>query len=454
MAKTPGEVVGSDTGARGNLLTAWDEMIAQLARAREAIDDPQLYPPPPDDRNLAEGYRYLLGFLFGAIERALGDARFPYFRRAIQIADKATIDNADAIYLSAPIDPDLSYRVTGRAQDHRHWRGEPPAEAGRKAPQYTIFEATTAYPGDSGILAELSPNERTNTGTLDSGKLAVDSDGSFEILLGPQCPDGYAGNFIPTRRAGFAAKYLIVRELFCDWDREDALDLNIVCLSTEGEHPQALDSKTAAQQMQHVGAIVNNQMRFWNEFYAVVLETYEDMNGDGKRFLPRNDFNAPNFASIQTGGGQSTNLYAGGVFELGPDEALIAEVHTPVVPAYLGFHLSNLWGESLDYANHASSLNFLQADSDRDGTIRYVIAHRDPGVANWVDTTGLPEGFMTLRWTYSNTPEQLPSVKVTKVGFEQICPCLPAETRTVSAQERREQIRRRQQHVQRRFRQY
>ena len=84
-----------------------------------------------------------------------------------------------------------------------------------------IFEATTAYAGDSGNLAELSPSVRTNTGTLDSSKLVVEADGSFEILLAPQRPDGYAGNFMPTKRAEHAARYLVVRELFHDWEREE-----------------------------------------------------------------------------------------------------------------------------------------------------------------------------------------------------------------------------------------
>jgi len=445
---------GAGSGAQVDLRAAWNEMIAALGRARDAVDDSRLYPPPPTERNLAEGYRYLLGFLFGAIERALGDPSFPYFRRAIQLADKATIDNADAIYLCAPIDSESVYRVRGRAQDHRHWRGEQPAASGRKAPQYVIFEATTLYAGDSGSLSELSPSVRTNTGTLDSSKLAVEADGSFEILLAPQRPAGHAGNFMPLKRAEHAAQYLIVRELFHDWEREDALDLEIVRVGSEGSHPPPLGPATAARQMRRVGDIVNNQMRFWNEFYAVVLETYEDMNADGKRFMPRNDLNTPSAAAIQTGGGQSTNVYAGGVYELGEDEALVIETRTPVLPAYSGFHLSNLWGESLDYANHVSSLNGFQAEVDPDGAVRYVVAHRDPGVPNWLDTTGLPEGFMAVRWTYSKTPEQMPTARVSKVPLAEVRRHLPAGVRTVTAEERREQVRTRQAHVQRRYRQY
>ena len=195
----------------------------------------------------------------------------------------------------------------------------------------------------------------------------------------------------------------MLREIFHDWEREDLLDLELVRLGSEGTHPPPLAPEQAAAQLRRVGEWVKHQMRYWNEFYAVTLETYGDRNGDGKRFMPRNDLNPPNPGVAF--GGQATNLYAGGVFELAPDEALLIEVSVPVEPAYSGFHLANLWGESLDFANHQSSLNGFQVEVDPDGVRRYVVAHRDPGVANWIDTTGLPEGFLSLRWTYPERPD-------------------------------------------------
>jgi hypothetical protein len=449
------------------LRAAWQDLIARLGEAREAIDDPALHAPPASDRGLAEGYRYLLGFLHGAVARALADPKHPSFRRAIEPLDKGTIDNADAVYLYAPIDGRLSYRVRGRAGDTRHWRGEPPAPSGRKAPQYVILETPSGWAGDSGSIAELRPGSRANGGVLDSSQLEVAPDGSFEILLGPSRPAGHHGNFLPTiaeRRvrgadgsastARFVSRWLVLRELFHDWEREDLLDLEITCLDSEGLPPAPLDSARAAEQLRRVGEIVSHQMRYWNEFYAVTLETYADMNGDGKRFMPRNDLNAPSAASLATGGGQATNVYAGGVFELAPDDVLLIEARVPVTPAYSGFHLSNLWGESLDFASHQSSLNGFQTELDPDGAARLVVAHRDPGIPNWVDTTGLPEGFLTFRWTYSKLPERLPETRVSKLRFEEIRARLPAGVRRVTAAERRERIRIRQAHVQRRYRHY
>ena len=453
--------------AKKRLRAAWNELIARLESARDAIDDPKLYPPPPTDRNLAEGYRYLIGFLYGAIGRALDDPYFPTFRRAIEPMDKATIDNADAVYLYAPIDGNESYVVRARAGDTRHWRGEAAAKSGRKAPQYIIFETPSGFAGDSGSIAELRPGSRANGGVLDSTQIEVAADGSFEVLLAPKRPEGHRGNFIATKttrmvrkpdgtpeQVEYVSRWVVLRELFHDWAREDVLDLEIVRVGSEGLHPAPIDPARAAAQLRRVGEIVDHQMRFWNEFYAVTLETYEDRNGDGKQFMPRNDMNAANAASLATGGGQATNVYSGGVFDLAPDEALIIENAVPVAPQYSGFHLSNLWGESFDFANHQSSLNIFQAEADPDGVRRYVIAHRDPGVPNWVDTTGLPQGFLTFRWAYSQLPSQLPTVKVTKVRESEVRKHLPSSTRSVSAAERREAIRVRQVHVQRRYRQY
>lgn len=445
--------------ASAELRRAWDDLLAALGRARDAIEDAKLHAPPPSARVLAEGYRYLLGWVHGAYERAFHqDPLRPHFRRAIQPISRSTIDNADALYLNAEIDGNHRYLIRGRARGTR--------------PHYVILEAGTGYAGDSGSIAELRPGARAGTGMLDSSTLQWEPDGSFEILVAPERPAGHAGNFVgsrkvrPAREPGkpdvvHVARHLTFRELFHDWEHEEALDLEIEPLDDEASGtPSPLDPARAVAELRRMAAIVENQMKFWNEFYAVVLETHADMNGDGKQFMPRNDFNAPNAATLATGGGQSTNVYAGGVYELADDEALIVDVRVPVPPLYQGFHLANLWGESLDYANHQSSLNGFQTAWDVEGTspnarsARYVIAHRDPGVANWLDTTGVPVGFMTFRWTYSAVPAETPTVTVAKVAFGEVGARLDASALRVSAEDRRAVIAGRRCHVQRRYRQY
>ena len=143
--------------ARSELRAAFDDLIGALQDARDTIDDPKYFPPAPTPRVLAEGYRYLAGFVHHGIERSFHeDPDFPAFRNALSIFNKSTIENADAVYFYSPIDGRKSYRVTGKVEDSRHWRGEPRLENSPVAPQYLIFEvASGPMAGDTGNLAEL-----------------------------------------------------------------------------------------------------------------------------------------------------------------------------------------------------------------------------------------------------------------------------------------------------------
>jgi hypothetical protein len=53
---------------------------------------------------------------------------------------------------------------------------------------------------------------------------------------------------------------------------------------------------------------------------------------------------------------------------------------------------------SYEYRYGRVSLNRKQMRLGEDGSYRIVIAHRDPGVPNWLDTAGHDRGTMGLRW--------------------------------------------------------
>lgn len=152
----------------------------------------------------------------------------------------------------------------------------------------------------------------------------------------------------------------------------------------------------------------------------------------------------------------STNLYAGTVAELDPGEALIVENAVRVRPQYVGCQLGNLWGESIEYANRVGSRNGFQSDVDADGVIRTVIAHEDPGVRNWLDTSGHREVFVAPRWAYSETPQEddWPAVDCRKILLAEVRDHLPADTPEFGREERRAEIAIRQRHVRRRFRMF
>lgn len=467
MANTPPEDSTQIDKDKAELRQAWDDMIEQLQSARDAIDNPDLFPPEASSRVLAEGYRYLAGFMHFGVERAFhAEPSFPKFRNALSVYNKSTIENADAIYFYAEIDGRQRYRVTGKAEDFRHWRGEERTIGGKKAPQYFIFEtANGPMSGDSGDLRELTPGFRTGFGTLDGADLQIDDNGEFELLLAPEKPDGYTGNFICTRKPPNKrnpdgddryASFISGRQLFYDWENEEPIHLDIVALDHYGDHPAALTPAESAAKLRQLGGVVKGHMHFWLNFYDKVLNCFGTHGGpeDGVYFMPVNEYNKPNAASSDTGGGMSTNIYAGGIFELENDEALYVEASFQGTPVYTSFHLGNMWGESPDYANHQSSLNDYQMHMGADKVQRWVVSHRDPGVQNWIDTTGLPKGYLSHRWAYGELPpkDQWPTITAKKIRFDEIDAQFPSDMPRLSNEQRADAIAIRQAHVKKRFR--
>ena len=452
---------------KAELRQAWDDMIGELENARDAIDNPERFPPEATSRVLAEGYRYLAGFIHHGLERTFhSDPEFPAFRNALSIFNKSTIENADAIYFYSPIDGRNRYLIKGKVESSSHWRGGPRPAQGPYAPQYLIFEtADGSMSGDTGDLRELTPGFRTGFGTLDTSQLQIGEDGDLELLLGPEKPEGYSGNFICTRKPPNKrdpdgddryATFISGRQLFYDWENEEAVPLTITNLDRAGDHPPALTPVKTAEHLRNMGSIVRGHMHFWLDFYDKLLNANGNHGGpeNGKYFYPENGYCKPNSASSDTGGGMSTNVYAGGLYDLKDDEALYIEATYTGDPVYVSVHLGNLWGESPDYANHQSSLNLHQMYMGQDRVQRWVVAHRDPGVQNWLDSTGLPRGFLSHRWAYSEIPDEKdwPTIKAEKIRFDQIVDYMPEDMPVLTAEERRDVIRVRQEHVQRRYR--
>ena len=181
-----------------------------------------------------------------------------------------------------------------------------------------------------------------------------------------------------------------------------------------------------------------------------------DRNQDGKQALPQNDINQPSPPFIAGGTAGAGQLYSSGVFELPDDQALVVRVEAPIEPHYIGFQLSNLWGESPDQANYVSSQTGTQNPIASDGARYYVISKRDPGTPGWLSTTGLAKAAMAMRFIYSEAVprDQLPSTKTFTVNVDRVRDVMPADTPVVTSGERRRQVDSRQRHIQRRWRQY
>ena len=127
-------------------------------------------------------------------------------------------------------------------------------------------------------------------------------------------------------------------------------------------------------------------------------------------------------------------------YDLADDEALVIEAKIPPVCDYWSVMLTNEIFETTDWYNNHSALNDTQAKPDKDGVVRFVISTSDPGVPNWLDTAGYRTGQFQGRW-YRSEGATLPTVR--KVALRDVRKILPAETPTVTPQERDRLIRER-----------
>jgi hypothetical protein len=132
-------------------------------------------------------------------------------------------------------------------------------------------------------------------------------------------------------------------------------------------------------------------------------------------------------------GGLFGQFYYEGAYELADDEALIIETDYPETVDYASLILTNDVFETTDWYNNHSSLNGSQWRRDADGKLRVVVSAKDPGVHNWLDTSGYPTGVIQGRWTDSSST---PMPTATKVAFDEVARLLPPDTAKITPEER------------------
>ena len=74
--------------------------------------------------------------------------------------------------------------------------------------------------------------------------------------------------------------------------------------------------------------------------------------------------------------------------------------------------------QTYDFANRPVSRNRAQTTLERDGSFRMILAHRDPGLPNWIDTEGRPFGLVFWRFMLPEGEIETPRAEV--VPFDQV----------------------------------
>ena len=306
--------------------------------------------------------------------------------------------NPDNFSRDAMIDDVSTYEITGRR------KGPGPAQA--------TFLVYSSFIG----AAPQNPEGAEIIATLQDKELIVDADGYFRITVGPGA--GAPGeNHI---RTGPGAKVLKMRNALEDWDVQLPYQLRIRRIAGPPAPPPRSDEKIAAD----AAALLKQQLDFW------------------LTYLNNRVAGSENTTRPLQGRAGGWGYISGGRFKLKDDEALVVTID-PLSAGYFGFQINDDWMTPPDYINHLAGVSRSQGKPNADGTYSYVIATRDPGVWNWVDTVGLHEGGYVLRWQRMGDPSAPVDKAVRQTELVKIADLksrLPAETAFVDADGRRAQI--------------
>ena len=348
------------------------------------------------EADLLEGLQYLAGGIAACTHIAFDyDRDHPFLQSGTGPFTKMGLDNPDTLYFGTRVLAGQEYVVTGR----------------RGNTTDLSFQLLGGEYTDRNV-----PDSET---AFDDRKLDIAADGSFEW------------RFTPAANA-----QLVIREVYNDWAAQRGY-IAIARTDTAGTAPPPLTAELIEKRWAVAGKQLVQRVKTWLQFPQWFYTN-----------LPVNTMVAPRL----TPGGLATQYSSAGHFDLTPEQALVITVPVSDAP-YFGFQLGSLWYISLDYINHQTSLNGTQAQADPDGKIRIVVAERNPGVTNWVETTGHRKGFLQFRWqrvSRALTEADGPTVELVDVA--DVGDRLPYhDGNRISADDWRERIALRQQQIQNRM---
>lgn len=359
-----------------HLAEAGDRLAALMAERDEPAAD-------------VDGFVALLGATMDTyLNQVSADPDFPTFVPCCGYYQHLGSPNPDTVYRRAPVDPAGTYRITGEVGNAR---------------QVTIMPFTAR-------MGSAEP--------FDLADLTIRPDGRFDVLVSADRPHGHAGDWWPM---GAETASLWLRTVSDDWGNER--EPRVAIRRVDGPRrrprpaPASIEGKLAI-----LGMIVEQSIGYG-------VRHTDELIADGY-------VNQLQLVDYGPQGGMPLQWYHEGVFELGDGEGLLLEATMPPGCDYFSFSLTDRMFVTLDWVHAPTTRNRNQAALDDDGVLRVVVAHDDPGIRNWMDTTGHRRGVVQCRWIGS---AEAPVLTTRVVGLDALASDLPGAAR-VTAEEREREL--------------
>jgi hypothetical protein len=365
--REPGALAGTGVQLPSTQSRAAFHELLDLLRQ---LDTRYLGPEWNNQDHVPEGHRCVMQALFTALAVVFdADPERPVFQRSVGPTMKHTGDNADALYYVAYIRPDRSYRIRGNT-------------AGAVYTSISLERGSDGH-RSHGVARVINDRE-----------LHAARDGSYELVLSPE---PRLGNWFKLEPQ---VGQLQTRHYFEEThpvaaDPTKVVPLSIEPLDDPGPRPAPNDAAVAA-----------GIRRVINYVHDITMGMPPLLQPER---MPRwvstvpNQFNPPDKPAADLGQSAQDAAYAQAPYLLKPDEVLVIEGRFPKC-AYASVALWNHYLQTYDYVTRITSRNRKQSTLEPDGSFRMVIAHRDPGVPNWLDTEGRSEGLIFWRFFLPEEP--------------------------------------------------
>ena len=315
---------------------------------------------------------------------------YPHQTDGVDICStKALHPSPDYVYRLAPVDDSAHFVVHGK---------KPPN--GPLAFEFSLIGA----------------NEATQV-NLSIGDIKFATDGSFTITVDPEPANGRANHL----QSAPGAQQLIIRDIFDHIERQRPMTLSLERLDPPKKPPMT------------IADIVKEVPKQMTKAIRGTMAVTAHVNKSPVNVLP-----APAF--FNQGETLVTQAYAMGHFKLTEDQAFVIRM-TMGSAGYAIVPATNYWGGIGDFLNHRTCLSSGRATANPDGSYTYVVARRDPGVVNWVETDGLDEGMLCVRWTaFRQDGGPMPTLEAKLVDWADLESSLPPGTPHLDAAGRAAQI--------------
>ncbi len=323
------------------------------------------------------------------------DPQHPVFYSFLNPIFKSAAPNPDYMYRMAFVEGTGTYRISGK-------RGT------------TRFIHLSIGSGFIGVDDVPGPA----VGNLDLDSLKIGPDGEFSIIIAPERPADYKGDFM---QLDPRARSISLREASYDWLNE--VDCKVAIERLDGP---------ATYRRWPMDEIAHRMERL-----AGFPERYAKLFVHFVKTLKQNPVNALVFNDWATIGGLAKQTYYEGLFEFDAGECLLVETDVPSEVRYWSILLADQLFNTIEWEKCQSSLNGHQATLDSDGKFRAVICDTDPGVPNWLDTAGRLKGVIQGRWFEASSA---PMPKVTRIKLSALRKHIPADTPAIEEAERKRRL--------------